>query len=340
MSKMNKIVLRNAGAALVAVFLIGAVIVIRRDLGAYHLADIIRSLREVPLENVYLALGLTALSYLLLAGYDILALRFIGSTLPYSKIAVNSFIGYAFSYNLGFVAGNAMRSRLYALWGVPAQAIGKALAFLFLTFWLGFFATAGVVFAWAAMPLPPILGFLAFNSSRSLGVLLLGITACYFMWISLRKRTITIGEFEWRFPGIHLSALQVTLASLDWIIASSVLFTLLPIHGEVTFPSFVIIYLFAQLAVVITHVPGGVGIIESTVLLMLPQELSPAALLASLIVYRVVYFIIPFCIACLLFVAEEVFARRALLRTGISLFRRTFAGVTTSIQGDENTLPE
>ena len=329
--RWNSSVAKNLSTAFVAVVLVGALFVIRKDLGAYHFKDIVQSVHDVPSRSIYLALGLTVLNYVLLAGYDILALRFIGSRLPYRNIALNSFIGYAFSYNLGFVLGNAMRSRLYSLWGVSAEAIGKALGFLFLTFWLGFCTTAGIAFVWAARPLPALFGYLPFASTRPLGLILLAISAAYIAWISTGHRAISVAGFRWQFPGVRVSALQIALASFDWVVASSVLFTLLPVKGMVSFPAFLIIYLLAQLATVITHVPGGVGVIESVVLLLLPPEIAPPVLLASLIVYRLVYFIAPLCAAALLFAWEEISARREVIKMGMSLSYRMLGSVTPTV---------
>jgi uncharacterized membrane protein YbhN (UPF0104 family) len=132
---------------------------LHRELKAYHFHDILRHVEDFPAHRLVLALSLTILSYLMMTGYDTLALRYIQHPLVYGKIALASFIGYAFSNNIGFsmVAGASVRYRLYSAWGFSALDITKIVAFCSLTLWLGFFALAGMIFLFEPMVTPQML---------------------------------------------------------------------------------------------------------------------------------------------------------------------------------------
>src|SRR5436305_13366496 len=109
-----------------------------------------------------------------MTGYDTLAFRYIRHPLPYFKIALASFIGYAFNNNVGLsgLVGGSLRYRLYAGWRLTAVEIAKVIAFCTISFWLGFVLLRGTFFI-LAPPLAPAPVHLPFGSVRLLGVLLL-----------------------------------------------------------------------------------------------------------------------------------------------------------------------
>lgn len=141
--------------------------VLHRELNAYHLQEVIQKLHDLPSRRLLAGFGLTFLSYLLMTGYDTLALRYIRHPLSYTKTVVASFIGYAFSNNmgLGMIAGSTVRYRLYSAWGLSTIEITQVIAFCSLTLWMGFFALGGVVFLFEPVEIPRAL-HLPFVSAR------------------------------------------------------------------------------------------------------------------------------------------------------------------------------
>ena len=119
--------------------------VLHRELNAYHLQEVVQKLHDLPSRRLLAGFGLTFLSYLLMTGYDTLALRYIRHPLSYAKTAVASFIGYAFSNNmgLGMIAGSTVRYRLYSAWGLSTIEITQVIAFCSLTLWMGFLPWVG-----------------------------------------------------------------------------------------------------------------------------------------------------------------------------------------------------
>ena len=81
--------------------------------------------------QIEIALALTVVSYLILTGYDALALRYLGRPLPYRRTALASFLGYAFAHNIGLsvLGGAAPRYRLYAAWELPPVEIALLIGF-------------------------------------------------------------------------------------------------------------------------------------------------------------------------------------------------------------------
>ena len=125
----------------------GAIAILHRELAAYHLTDVVGHLQAIPARQLAIALLITGAGYLTLTGYDLLAFRWIGRALALRRIALASFIAYVFSHNVGlsFLGGSAVRYRMYSSWGVPPTDLGRAIAFNFVTLWLGFLALGAVL---------------------------------------------------------------------------------------------------------------------------------------------------------------------------------------------------
>ena len=142
MTKIIRILKAFIGPFLLAV----AIWVLHGELKTFHFQDALRSLHELPNQSILLCFLLTVLSYLIMSGYDLLALRYIRHPLSYPKIGVASFIGYAFSNNIGLsmLAGGSVRYRLYSSWGLSALEITEVVGFCTLSLWLGFFTLGGV----------------------------------------------------------------------------------------------------------------------------------------------------------------------------------------------------
>ena len=297
----------------IALLAVGAALwLLHHELAAYRLADIRRSLQAVPTSQLLTALGLTVASYVLLTGYDTLALRYLGRPLPYGRTALASFLGYVFSHNLGLsVLGGAMpRSRLYSSWGLSAVDIATLVGFVGLTFWLGVLSIGGVALVveprvlGAALRLPPSLCF-------GLGVTFVAVTVAYLALAAVRREPLRIRTFALPVPPFPVAVAQVALSVVDWCVAAAVLYSLLPSALHLTYGHFLGVFVLAQIAGFISHVPGGLGVFESVMLVAVPHERSGAALVAALLAYRVIYYLLPLAAATLLLAGYEVATRRA-----------------------------
>jgi uncharacterized membrane protein YbhN (UPF0104 family) len=310
MKKKN--LLRILGPLLGLSVFILAVWLLQKELRDHSPHEILAHLKGIPLRQLVPALGLTFLSYLLLTGYDALAFRYIDHPLPGRKILFASFIGYAVGNNTGsfsVIAGSGVRFRLYAAWGLTHLEIARVVAFCFLTFWLGFFFLGGLAFFLNPMVLPPAFPFPA-GSLRLLGLLFLGMVTGYLLWGKIRKRPLRWGEEEFPLPSTRLSILQVLLASVDWILAASILFLLLPYSFPFSFPDFLGFFLLAQIIGLASQVPGGLGVFESMFILLLPVPHLHSATLGALVAFRLIYYFLPLAVATAMFGFYEIVVLR------------------------------
>jgi phosphatidylglycerol lysyltransferase len=300
---------------LLGIFLfIVATVVLYRELRGESLHGILRHIEQIPRAQTGLAILITVLSYMVMTGYDLLALRYVGHHLAYGRIALASGIGYAFSNTIGFsmLAGASVRYRIYSAWGLSAAQITRMVVFCTLSLWLGFFALSGTVFVIDPLPLPNQL-HLPFADTRWAGGVLMLAAAGYIALIALSARSITIRNWEFRLPSLPLATGQITIAVSDWLLAALVLFVLMPKPGAIRFENFLGVFLLAQLAGLVSQVPGGLGVFESLFILLMPAHIPKPTLLGALVVYRGIYYLLPLMTATLALGATELARHRSIL---------------------------
>jgi phosphatidylglycerol lysyltransferase len=298
---MNRKVINISGSLFgLALFLLSLGI-LHHALSGYHYRDLAAAAHTIAGPRLLYAMLLTILNYIVLTGYDSLAFRYIHRTLAYSKIAFASFIGYAFSNNIGLsmLAGSSVRYRLYTSWGLTIPEITRMVAFYTLTLWLGLLSVGGIVFTAEPIRLPTLMK-LPFASASPLGVMFLILVCGYIIWSAVRRKPVLILNREIEVPSTLLSLTQIALSSLDWLIAGSVLYVLLPEVPGLSFPAFIGIYLFAQTAGLLSQVPGGLGVFETVFVLLLPSGITAPQAVGSLLLYRGIYYLLPLMIAAVM----------------------------------------
>jgi phosphatidylglycerol lysyltransferase len=307
--------LHIAGPLLSLVLFALSLWVLHRELKAYHIQDIIRDFQELPAGRLMPGMIFTLLSYFVMTGYDVLALRYIKYKLAYRKIVLASFIAYAFSTNLGLsgLAGGSVRYRLYSTWGLSALEITRVVAFCSVGFWLGFLLLSGAVFLLEPMAIPLSL-HIPFGSVRPLGVVFVGAVTAYFLWTALWKRPLKFFGWEFSLPSVRLFIAQVAVALFDWALSGAVLYSLLPHVSGLSFPQFLGMYMLAQMAGVVSQVPGGLGVFDTIVLLLLGSRIPASQVLGALLAYRVLYYLLPLGLAALLLGIQEIGQRKEKLR--------------------------
>jgi len=278
---------------MVAVFAV-SLWVLRNQLEHMHHQDVLEQWRAIPLPSLLAALALTAVSYALLTLYDLLALRTLGRSLPYRRVATTSFIAYALSNNLGLASltGGSMRLRAYTADGLGAVDIAVIQALCTLSFFLGCGFLAGlslVTEAGAASTALHVSPWLA----HLLGSSLLAIIAGYMALTLTRRKPVLWHDWSMRLPSFEQTMAQLMVGSLDLVCSAAVLYVLLPEGSDLRFASFVGIYVIAVLAGALSNVPGGIGVFES-VLLLLMRAIPSERMVGALLMYRVIYYGLPF----------------------------------------------
>ena len=267
---------------------------IRNELRQHSPQDILNGIATIPAWALVLAILLTVVNYGFLTGYDTLATRFVRHPLPYRQTALVAVISYAISNSVGFalLSGSAIRYRFYTTWGLTAGQIGQIIAFCNLSFWIGLFAVGGLVFAVEPLSVPGIL-HLPFATVHPLGVMFLGIMAAYLILSSFSRRSLKIRGWVLPHLPLNLSLAQIAVTSCDWALAAAVLYVLLPAHPALNYFIFFGSYLLAQIAGIISNVPGGLGVFETVLLLLISPPIASDKLLGALLVYRIVYYFLP-----------------------------------------------
>ena len=125
-------------------------------------------------------------------------------------------------------------------------------------------------------------------------------------------------EWEVKPPSVGLSLAQIALSALDIAAAAGALFVLSPLpDASVSFLAFLGVFTLAIVAGVISHVPGGLGVVETVVIVLLPGQ-PAGSLFAALIAFRGLYYVIPLLLGALLLGFFEAGVHRQRLQRAAS----------------------
>ncbi len=277
-----------------------------REMDPAAIAD---TFQKTSWRQIGLAFGFTALSYLLLTGYDALALKRLGLTIPYRTTALGSFTSYSVSFTLGFpiVTGGTVRYWIYAAKGVRASEVVSLTVIAGLTFWLGLGAILCACLFYAA----DSVAMLARTSPLVVQGVGAGValgTLGYLVWIASDERSIRVSGWNLPLPGLGITLAQMALGACEVCAAAAVLFVLLPGGHNLDYPAFLAAYVFACLIGIASHAPGGAGVFEATMLLAL-NRLPYEQVVGALVLFRIIYYLLPFVLALVLLALNEMIRR-------------------------------
>ncbi len=288
----------------VALTMLVVVFVILRDqLAALTLADVTAEFRSLDTFQLGTAGLFTIMSYLVLTQYDRLALDYAQLAMDPVDIREIAFIAFAIGNTVGVSAlsGGAIRLRAYSQEGIPGLEVATIVAFCALTFTVGAPLLLGLALlltpatAIADLHLPPLLPDL-------LSIGLIGFTLGYLVLAYLAKGS---GRWRDRVPPLRIAWRQVTVACLDMLCVAAVLYCLLPGDLNVTYVTLLSAYMIALFLGLVSSVPGGLGVFEAMLLVLLPQ-VPAAELLAAVLVFRIIYFLLPLLLALVVLAAREL----------------------------------
>lgn len=301
--------LRSLGKVAVFAVFCGAVWLLYNEVSKYHIDEIRESMRQMPMSSIALSMVLMVFNYLVLVGYDALALRAINKPLSLARTALVSFVGCVTSYNFGaLLGGSSVRYRFYSAWGFSVVDVVRLVIMLAITFWVGALGVAGAVFIIQPLPVPESLD-IPMRDVRLLGVVLLALTVGYHILTLVAKHPIRVMGKEFALPPFRLAIMQTLVAGLDLVVAAACLYVLMPADLGLDFIQFLSVYLMAIVAVVLSHVPGGAGVFE-LVILSLSHTHSPQTVIAALICFRFIYYLLPLLFAAVLLGGHELHLRR------------------------------
>lgn len=316
----------------VTIFVV-AVWILHRELRHIDFALVAEHVRAVPLARLLQAIGLTAASYLVLTGYDTLAMRYVKQRLPYARTAMTSFMAFAVGHNVGVasLSGGSVRYRIYSVAGLSAVDITKIILFCTLTFGIG--ASFMLGSSLLVMPNESVsVLHLPLRLIQAVGVLLLLFPLTYLVVAFTRETPLEIGNWTIAVPSGSVGLLQLGVSVLDLSCAAGVLYVLLAPALDLSFLTFLAIYLLAISAGLASNLPGGIGVFESVVLICLP-DIDREFLLSTILVYRALYYIAPLTIALALLGGHELALQGPRLRKASDLASDRLSQITPQALG-------
>src|SRR5712671_5426796 len=293
----EKIGWKRLGIAASLLIIFFAVTTLVRTLKGVDTGIILTALTEIAPHRIGLAALCVVGAFCTLTFYDFFALRTIGRTqVPYRIAALSSFTSYTIGHNIGATVftGGAIRFRIYSDYGLTAIDVAKICFLSGLTFWLGNLFVLGFGMAWHPWAasgmdlLPP-----AMNRLIALGCLA-GI-GTYFVWLMTGKQRRELGQNGWKvvLPSARLTLLQILIGVVDLGFCALAMYLLMPMQPDIDFVSLAVVFILATLLGFASHAPGSIGVFDAAMLVALPQ-FGREELLATLVVFRILYFLIPF----------------------------------------------
>jgi uncharacterized membrane protein YbhN (UPF0104 family) len=287
--------------------------------------DVVEALGQTEWRTILLAGFCVAAGYFTLTFYDLFALRTIGhADVPYRVAAFAGFTSYSIGHNVGasVLTGGAVRYRIYSSWGLTAIDVAKVCFLAGLTFWLGNAAVLGLGVAYhpeAASSIDRLPALL--NRIAALGILcaLFG----YVIWVWQKPRPVGRGSWTVILPGGPLTLLQIAIGIVDLGCCALAMYILMPDEPYVGFVVVAVIFVSATLLGFASHSPGGLGVFDAAMLygiLHFDRQFDKEELLAGMLLFRVLYYIVPFIISVILLTCREIIfgarARRAAASAG------------------------
>lgn len=272
-------------------------------------AEVSETLRSYNMQTLLLAGGAALASYAVYCCYDVLGKAYVGHDLPVKQVVPITFVCYAFNLNLSaWVGGIALRYRLYSRLGLGAAQITRIFTMSVLTNWLGYLWLAGAIFVMGWIK-PPADWEIGATALRLLGVLLIAISLFYLGLCRFSKRRQwSVRGHEIELPSWKLALIQMVLGAANWSLMALVVYFML--SRNVEYPMVLGILMISSIAGVITHIPAGLGVIEAVFVAFLAGEMSKGSVVAGLIGYRVIYFLIPLLFATLVYIVLEARAKK------------------------------
>ncbi|MDR1418262.1 MAG: phosphatidylglycerol lysyltransferase domain-containing protein [Endomicrobium sp.] len=311
---------------------VGALILLHNQLKNLSYIDIINALKAIPFLKIFLTMLFTLSYYIILGGYDIVAFKYINSKvyLKPKDILFTCFISNVLANNTGYsmLFGGSIRYRLYSLYNISMVDVTKVLIFSSATIWLGLLAVGGFVFTFAPVSLEGILNINL--STKTIGLFSILILFIYVFLSTLHSHPIKIFKWSITFPNIKIVLWQILLAILDWLVASLTLYILMP-NGFVSYFVLLKVFLVTQFAVIISQVPGGIGIFETSITLLIPESTSNPVVIGALLAYRAIFYFFPLLIALVLLGSFELRIFTKKFQNRAKIFGKTISSVVVQV---------
>lgn len=273
-------------------------------------SEVWRTARENPPENLLLAGILAVVSHALVSSYDLIGRHVTGHGLSVPRVCTVAWVSYVFNLNLGALVGGAgFRWRLYSRLGLDNSVIAQVYGLSVATNWLAYLVLLGAALAWAPVTLPADWQIGQQGLLVLAGVLPLLAVGYLLACAYAKKRRWQWRGYAFELPSGRVAWVQLLLSTINWLVIAAVLHTLM--GRQIDYPLVLSATLLAAVAGAITHVPGGLGVLEAVFVALLGSRMPQSEVLAALLTYRALYYLGPLLLALVVYGVTEVRLRRA-----------------------------
>ncbi len=311
----RKIGLNRLGFALSLTIIIVAAAVLYHTLRGLDVDEVVDAIAATDWRTLGIAGLFVAAAYLTLTLYDLFALRTIGrAEVPYRIAALGSFTSYAIGHNVGasVFSGGAVRYRIYSAWGLSVIEVTKICFIAGLTFWLGNATMLGLGILDAPQAARAI-DQLPLWLNRVFALVTLAVLSAYVAWVWVKPRVIGREGWQVALPGGPLTLVQIAIGILDLSCCALAMYMLVPDEPHLGFVTVAVIFVAATLLGFASHAPGGLGVFDAAMMIALWQ-FDKEHLLAGLLLFRLLYYVIPFALSLAVLGTREILLGRAARR--------------------------
>ncbi len=293
---------------LFAAFLIGVAVLLYRQARTLDWAEIGAAIVSSDPLTLSAAMLLSATSYLSYASFDLIGRRYVGHSVPVLRVLAIGATSYAFNLNIGALVGSAgFRLRLYSRSGVGPADIARIIALAISGNWSGYVLLAGLLLATRQVDLPPDWAR-GSNLLQGLGVTMLVVICAYPLVCAFSAtRRWTFRGHAIELPSLQIALMQIGNSLINWFAIATTLWVLLP---SVAYPQVLAAVLLSAVAGALAHIPAGIGVMEAVFVMLLSDRLPTSQIVAALLTYRAVYYLLPLLLAIALYFLLEHRARR------------------------------
>jgi hypothetical protein len=308
----TKIGWNRVGVVISLTIIAVALVVLFNMLHDLNVGEVIQAIKETSNLSIAAAALFVAGGYGTLTFYDWFALRTIGrNEIPYRIAALAGFSSYSVGHNVGATVftGGAVRYRIYSAYGLTAFEVAKICFIAGLTFWLGNATVLGLSILaepGAATPIDQLPAW----ANRLLAIVILSVLIAYVSWVWVAPREIGQGVWKVKLPNGPTTMVQIGIGLLDLGFCTLAMFMLMPAEPHIGFVTLVVVFVTATLLGFASHAPGGLGVFDAAMLVAL-WEFDKEELVAGLLLFRILYYLVPFAVALTLLGIRELVMMRS-----------------------------
>jgi len=266
--------------------------------------------RETKISTLLIGFGIGFFCYSAYAGYDLFGRYLLKLRTPAFSTWLAAWISYSCNLNLGAIVGSvALRYRLYSRLGVSNADVTRILGITVMSNWLGYFLLAGSLFITGTIE-PPKSWFVSKVALQLIGGVLVSIVAAYlYLCFFAKKREYEIRSQTFTLPPGNIVLLQFGLAIIHWTLMAATIYQFMP--EELGFATVYAVLLVSCVAGALSHVPGGLGVLEAVFVALLAGDVPKHQLIASVFAYRCVFYLAPLVLSLPVYIGFESYYRKS-----------------------------